>query len=115
MRQSGVIAAAALYALDHNWDRLAEDHDNAHQLAAGIANIKGLDCEVDKHADQPGVLRDQEARHDGRPVRRGLQGARRRAGRQRRQPTRIRAVTHLDVNRADIDAALKVINDVMAA
>ena len=29
--------------------------------------------------------------------------------------TRIRAVTHLDVNRADIDAALKVINDVMAA
>ncbi len=27
MRQSGVIAAAALYALDHNWDRLAEDHD----------------------------------------------------------------------------------------
>src|SRR4029079_19817566 len=48
MRQSGVIAAAALYALDHNWDRLAEDHDNAHHLATGIANIKGLDCEVEK-------------------------------------------------------------------
>jgi threonine aldolase len=34
MRQSGVIAAAALYALEHNWNRLAEDHDNAHHLAA---------------------------------------------------------------------------------
>ena len=41
MRQSGVIAAAALYALDHNWDRLAEDHDNARHLAEGIANIRG--------------------------------------------------------------------------
>ena len=46
MRQSGVIAAAALYALDHNWDRLAEDHDNAHHLAEGLANIKGLEIDV---------------------------------------------------------------------
>ena len=85
MRQSGVIAAAALYALEHNWDRLAEDHDNAHHLAAGIANIKGLDVRGRPHADQPRVLRREEAGHDGRPVRRGLQRARRRHGHQRRQ------------------------------
>ena len=46
MRQSGVIAAAALYALDHNWDRLAEDHDNARHLSEGLANIKGLEIDV---------------------------------------------------------------------
>ena len=115
MRQSGVIAAAALYALEHNWDRLAEDHDNAHHLAAGIANIKGLECEVDRMQTNLVFFDDEEAGHDGRPVRRGLQRARRRHGHQRRQRTRIRAVTHLDVNRADIDSALKVINDVMAA
>jgi threonine aldolase len=44
----GVIAAAALYALEHNWDRLAEDHDNAHRLAAASPIIKGLDCEVER-------------------------------------------------------------------
>ena len=46
MRQSGVIAAAALYALEHNWNRLAEDHDNARHLSQGIANIKGLKIDV---------------------------------------------------------------------
>jgi threonine aldolase len=82
MRQSGVIAAAALYALEHNWDRLAEDHDNAHRLAVGIAACS-----------ERGV---------------GM-------GTSAGSTTRIRAVTHLDVNRADVDAALKIISDVMSA
>ncbi len=38
--------AAALYALDHNWDRLAEDHDNARHLSQGLANIKGIEIDV---------------------------------------------------------------------
>ncbi|HLO42110.1 MAG TPA: GntG family PLP-dependent aldolase [Phycisphaerales bacterium] len=42
MRQSGVLAAAALYALDNHFDRLAEDHQNARRLAEGIAEIPGL-------------------------------------------------------------------------
>ena len=42
MRQAGVLAAAGLVALDNMIDRLADDHANARQLAAGIANIKGL-------------------------------------------------------------------------
>lgn len=42
MRQAGVIAAAALYALDHHVDRLAEDHQHATQLAALIDEIPGL-------------------------------------------------------------------------
>src|SRR6185369_8515705 len=115
VRQSGVIAAAALYALEHNWDRLAEDHDNAHHLAAGIANIKGLECEVDRmqtnlvffDIKKPGMTGAQfVAACNERGVGMGTSAG---------SATRIRAVTHLDVNRADIDAALKVINDVMAA
>jgi threonine aldolase len=115
MRQSGVIAAAALYALEHNWDRLAEDHDNAHHFASGIANIKGLACEVEKmqtnlvffEVKKPGMTGPQfveacKARGVGMGTSAG-------------STTRIRAVTHLDVNRADIDTALKIINDVMAA
>ena len=42
MRQSGVIAAAALHALENNVDRLAEDHQTAQRLAKGICEIDGL-------------------------------------------------------------------------
>lgn len=42
MRQAGVLAAAALYALDHHRQRLVEDHDNASALAAGLATIPGV-------------------------------------------------------------------------
>jgi len=42
MRQAGIVAAAGLYALDHNVGRLAEDHANAKALADGLAGIEGL-------------------------------------------------------------------------
>ena len=42
MRQSGLLAAACLYALDHHVQRLAQDHDNAARLAAGLAGIDAL-------------------------------------------------------------------------
>jgi threonine aldolase len=42
MRQAGVIAAGALYALDHHIDRLAEDHRNARVIAQAIADTPGL-------------------------------------------------------------------------
>ena len=59
MRQAGVIAAAALYALDHNVERLADDHARARRLAAGL----GLDVERRRH----------ELRRAARP--RGRRGA----------------------------------------
>ncbi len=43
MRQAGILAAAALYALDHHIDRLAEDHDNARVLATAVESIDGLE------------------------------------------------------------------------
>src|SRR3954453_12685833 len=42
MRQAGIVAAAGLYALEHNVERLAEDHANARGLAAGLAEIEGI-------------------------------------------------------------------------
>ena len=42
LRQGGICAAACLYALDHNVDRLAEDHANARELARGLAQVPGL-------------------------------------------------------------------------
>ena len=42
MRQAGVLAAAAAYALDHHIERLAEDHAHAHALAEGLAGLPGV-------------------------------------------------------------------------
>ena len=39
LRQAGIVAAGCLYALDHNVERLAEDHENARLLAEGLAEL----------------------------------------------------------------------------
>jgi threonine aldolase len=103
LRQSGVLAAAGLYALDHNVARLAEDHDNARRLAEMLGNLAGIrlmNPEVEtnivfidptesgkKAADIVTALR----RHDVR-VGASYGGM-------------IRAVTHLDVTRRDMETA----------
>jgi threonine aldolase len=113
MRQSGVIAAAALYALDQNWDRLEEDHDNAHHLAQGIANIKGLTIDVPRMQTNLVFF---EVTKPGWSAARLVDACKEEGvGIGANTATRIRAVTHLDVNRKDIDIALKVISDALAA
>lgn len=46
MRQAGVLAAAGLYALDHNRKRLVEDHRRAFQLAQTVAELKGVKIDL---------------------------------------------------------------------
>jgi threonine aldolase len=46
MRQAGILAAAAMYALEHHRARLTEDHHNARRLAAGLAEIPGLKVDL---------------------------------------------------------------------
>ena len=46
MRQAGIIAAGALYALENNRARLAEDHANAKAFAAGIASVPGIELDL---------------------------------------------------------------------
>ena len=47
MRQAGVLAAAGIHALENNVERLAEDHRNARELAAGLSAIEELDVDMD--------------------------------------------------------------------
>jgi threonine aldolase len=104
MRQAGIIAAGALYALRHHVDRLAVDHANARRLAEGLAELPGI--AIDPTTVETNILffeitrdgLDAEAFDDGlrrHGVRMGAVG-----------PHRVRAVTHLDVDAAGIDRAL---------
>jgi threonine aldolase len=97
LRQSGVIAAAALYALDHNVDRLAEDHARAARLADAL----GLESETN-FVEIPDPTGDLESRAKERGV---LLGDLR--------PGWLRAVTHLDISDADIDGAIDVIPELV--
>jgi threonine aldolase len=113
MRQSGIIAAACLYALDNNVARLADDHANAKRLADGIATIDGLRIDAGSvetnlvYFDVIGTDLDAENVCAGlmkRDVRMGAMG-----------PHTVRAVTHLDVDAAGIDTAIDALRDVLAA
>jgi len=112
MRQAGIIAAGALYALRHHRERLPQDHANAKRLAGGIADMRGI--RVDAAAVETNIVvieiappvpaaevsrRLQELGVLINPIR----------------PTALRAVTHLDVSRADIDAAIEAFNKVTRA
>jgi threonine aldolase len=95
MRQAGVIAAAGLYALEHNIRRLDADHDNAARLAAGLTNL-GLEVEQHTNMVFVKVERPQElAEHLKKSGVIVLPGA------------RMRLVTHLDVDAAGVERALE--------
>jgi threonine aldolase len=48
MRQAGIIAAAGIYALEHNVERLAEDHERARRLARGLAELPGIAVDAER-------------------------------------------------------------------
>ncbi len=105
MRQAGICAAACLYALDHNIERLAEDHDNARVLARGLAQIDGLsvaDPETNLvfiDTTRSGIAADELA---ARARRLGL--ALSVTG-----PWLARACTHLDVGRDGVEEAVAIV------
>lgn len=102
MRQVGVLCAAALYALDHQRERLAEDHDNARRLAQGLAALPGV--ALDLETVQTNIVAfDVQSMPSATFLKRCAEaGVRLNAI----GPQRLRAVTHLDVSRADVDVAL---------
>ena len=96
MRQAGVIAAAGLYALENNVERLREDHANAERLARGLREL-GLEAQLNTNmvllkipADKAAPLEAHMKKHNVLVL--------------PRAPMRL--VTHLDVDRAGIDRAL---------
>jgi threonine aldolase len=109
MRQAGIVAAAGVYALDHHVERLAEDHANARLLAEGLAEIPGVELEPDKVETNIVIFSVQDAVKVGEALRAADVQVTRLDG------TRLRAVTHLDVDRADIGRALEVMREVIPA
>ena len=108
LRQAGIVAAAGLYALDHNVERLAEDHENARALAEGLAALPGATIDPSK-VETNIVIFEVE---DPAAVLEGLLSE----GVEMTQmgPGRIRAVTHLDVSREDVERAIEIIRKLLA-
>ena len=103
-RQSGIVAAACLYALEHNVERLAEDHAHARLLAEGLASLPGVRIDpasvetnivIFEVADAPGLVQRVADRVD-------LQAS---------GAHRVRAVTHMDVGRKDVEGVLAALSD----
>jgi threonine aldolase len=111
MRQSGILAAAGLYALDHQIERLGEDHANARRLAEGLARIPVLDVEpVETNIVCVGIARAGLTAAELIPR---LRAAGVDVSANAR--SRLRLVTHLDVSAADIDRAVAIFCEVLAA
>jgi threonine aldolase len=109
MRQAGILAAGALHALAHHRARLAEDHANARALAEKLARTPGM--RVDLSAVETNLVNvDLDVPADAVARRAGELGVLVNASAARR----LRAVTHLDVSRADIDAAADVLGQAVA-
>jgi threonine aldolase len=105
-RQSGIVAAGCLYALDHHVERLAEDHENARVLADGLAELGAEVVPPETNivifaVSDPASFLEQMGR-------RGIELSGTYDG-------RVRAVTHLDVDRAGVDEALRAARDVLLA
>jgi threonine aldolase len=104
MRQAGILAAAALYALDHHIERLAEDHANAQRLADGIRRIAGL--RLDPETVETNIVFFHVDPAWGTAAEFCAQLRKLGVWMLPESRTRIRALAHLDVNSADVDAAL---------
>ena len=100
MRQAGIIAAAGQYALEHNVQRLADDHDNAAELARGLARIGQLKVGT----PQTNIFWMDIPAAACEPLRQHLARARIRAS----IGPRTRLVTHLDVRAADVARTIEV-------
>ncbi len=113
MRQAGVIAAAGLYAFEHNVERMAEDHANARLIEEGLKTIPGvqqMQGPVETNillfdvAESGKTAQQVEQRLEEQGVRMSPYVT----------PTWIRAVTHLDVSREDCEKAVEALRQAVA-
>jgi threonine aldolase len=111
MRQVGMIAAAGVYALDHHFERLKEDHQNAKRLAVSLKEFKGVSIDP-RHVETNIVIFDI--------ANAGITAAQVAEAMKKEGvlihaigKTQIRLVTHLDVTAEDIEKALKAFKKVL--
>ena len=110
MRQAGIIAAGGIYALNNNVERLADDNKNAKKLAEGLEYIDNIEVNPDLVETNivlfkiKGIAADEFTEHlQERGVRMSVMG-----------PDLVRAVTHLHIDREDIDFALDAVRKTVA-
>ena len=110
MRQAGIIAAGALYALENNIARLAEDHEKARVLAASVRQSPGISL-IHEHMDTNMVIFRVDAKPNAasefrsRLVERGVDAL-------TTSPHHLRLVTHLDVSHEQVARAAKIVAEV---
>ena len=110
MRQAGVLAAAGLYAMEHNISRLAEDHAHAHRLAEALADLDTVEIDLDEIHSNMIFFSLRDGLDPFEAVERlSEEGVRMLA----MKPGVIRAVTHLDVSGEQIDRAIDVCRKVL--
>lgn len=110
MRQAGVLAAAGLYALEHNVRRLAEDHANAQRLAAALVEIPGISLDPGGPATNMVYFDTVRAAPEVVACLRERGVLCNAVG-----PNRIRMVTHLDVDADDVDRAAAALREAAPA
>jgi len=114
MRQAGVIAAAALVALEEMRERLADDHRNAKRLATGLAKIPGVRIDASKVVTNIVSFEIDPAVMDPGTFQKACAEQGLRVSRYLGNSPRLRAVTHVDVSADDIDAGLEIARAVLA-
>ena len=113
MRQAGIVAAAGIYALEHHVERLADDHRRARRLAEGLL-AAGLPVDLDQ-------VQTNFVQIDLAPLGLSREDALERLAQQgvglsmTPYPTRLRAVTHLDIDDDDIEQAIELIPRALGA
>jgi threonine aldolase len=108
MRQIGIIAAAGQYAIENNFNRLSDDHENASELANHLSKIDGV--EIDKSSVQTNILMFKPVKMSVEDViseakEKGLLISAMGVG-------IIRAVTHLDVSKEDIEVCKTILTEI---
>ena len=110
MRQVGILAAAALYAVEKNFEKLAEDHSHARMLAGAVEALPGITINLESVQTNIIVMEVKGARYTATQV---VEKLKERGililaiG-----PTWLRIVTHLDVSEEDIRKAIGVFNEI---
>lgn len=113
MRQSGLLAAAALYALDHHRTRLADDHANAKRLAELINEVPGLSCDAGATETNMVYFTLDPSLGGASAFCKQLDHAGLRVLDE--NPTLIRAVCHLDVSSEQIEQAGAILKESASA
>jgi threonine aldolase len=113
MRQAGLIAAAGIYALEHHVERLADDHANARHFAELIADIPGIRLDLDSVQTNMVYFDTSESGLSAPQVNEQLLERGVRIG--DIDDALMRAVTHIDVDRAGVEEAAAALRAVVQA